>query len=42
MTILWLIFWLLSNTPPVHQWNAWLIGLIVCVVIDLTGSKSVL
>jgi hypothetical protein len=37
MTFLWLIIWLLSNTPQLHQWNKWLIGLLVCLAIDALG-----
>lgn len=40
MTFLWFIFWLLSGTPQLHQWNAWLIALIVCIVLDVTGGGS--
>jgi hypothetical protein len=34
MTFLWLIVWLIGDTPPLHQWNVWLVSLIICVVID--------
>jgi hypothetical protein len=40
MTIIWLIVWLVSGTPPLHQWNAWLVSLIVVLVLDLTGGSS--
>lgn len=40
MTFLWLIVWLIQDTPALHQWNNWLIALIVCVVIDLVGGGS--
>jgi hypothetical protein len=36
--LLWLIVWLVSGTPPLHEWNGWLISLIVCAVFDLGGS----
>lgn len=41
MTFLWLIVWLLSDTPDLvgaEADQAWLVGLIVCVLIDV-GSK---
>lgn len=38
MTLLWLIAWLVMGLPPVHRWNAALVSLVVCVVIDLTAS----
>lgn len=34
-TIIWLIVWLIYETPQLEQWNNWLIALIVCVVIDV-------
>lgn len=40
MTVIWLIVWLLYNTPALHQWNNWLIALIVCVAIDILGGGS--
>lgn len=42
MTFLWLIFWLIEGTPALHPWNAWLVGLVVCVVIDVLGSHRVI
>ena len=45
MTVLWLIVWLVSNTPqvqfkgePIAEWNNWAIALAVCLVIDLIGA----
>lgn len=37
MTVFWLIIWLLSGTPNVQfsPANAWAIGLIVCLIIDV-------
>ena len=35
MTILWLFVWVLSNAPAVTTWNRWLVGLLVCVAIDV-------
>lgn len=40
MTLLWLLVWLCYNTPALHQWNNWLIALIVCVICDLTAGGS--
>lgn len=36
MTLIWLLVWLFSDTPPVEPWNAWLVALIVCAFVDLT------
>lgn len=41
MTFWWFIAWLLSSTPALHQWNAWLVALIVCAVIDVLGALKV-
>lgn len=38
MTTLWLIVWLLSETPEISvfgSWNAWGVALVVCITIDL-------
>lgn len=40
MTFLWLILWLLSDTPKIEQWNNWAIALIVCVIIDFMGGSE--
>lgn len=45
ITVLWLIVWLIAETPTVsfQPTNDWAIGLIVCIVLDLIsafGSKS--
>jgi hypothetical protein len=40
MTVIWLIVWLIVQTPDVAvfgPWNNWGIALGVCVVIDLLG-----
>jgi hypothetical protein len=40
MTVLWLIIWVLSHTPPVqiiNNWNNWGIALAICLVIDILG-----
>lgn len=43
MTIIWLIVWLISNTPNVEWfsggWNDWGIALAVCLAIDIFGSS---
>lgn len=40
MTVLWFFCWLMSNTPKLHEWNNWLLALIVCIIIDLSeGSR---
>lgn len=40
MTVIWLIVWLCSSTPSVHAWNAWLISLLICAFLDLTGARA--
>lgn len=40
MTLIWLLVWLIEGTPYLHEWNAWLVSLIVCLLIDLTGGKA--
>lgn len=37
MTLIWLIVWLCSSTPPLalEMWNAWLIALCVCAFVDV-------
>lgn len=41
MIFIWLIVWLISGTPPLHHWNAWVISLIVCAIISFyTISKD--
>lgn len=45
MTFLWLIVWLLKDTPSVDfsgEWNNWAIALVVCAVIDLVGTRRIL
>lgn len=43
MTFIWLIVWLLSNTPNVDVlgggWNDWGIALAVCLAIDIFGGS---
>jgi hypothetical protein len=43
MTFLWLLAWLLSESPHVeilHSWNDWGIALAVCIAIDVLGAIS--
>lgn len=35
MTFFWLVAWLIMGLPPLERWNAALVSLCVCVVIDL-------
>lgn len=37
MSFIWLIVWLLSGTPHLEHWNAWVVGIIVCGAIDVLG-----
>ena len=40
MTLLWLIVWVLSGVPEVGHWNAWMIALGVCLLIDILGIRE--
>lgn len=43
MTLLWLGVWLLQGTPQLHQWNNWLVSLIIVLVVDAVeggGSRA--
>jgi len=40
MTFFWLIAWLIMGLPPLHRWNAALVSLCVCVVIDILTMRS--
>lgn len=44
MTFFWFLVWLLSDTPSFeftfNSPSPWFIGLIVCVAIDLMGSRA--
>lgn len=40
MTIIWLIVWFIKDTPELHQWNTWLITLIICLALDIFGGGS--
>lgn len=34
-TALWLFVWLCAGVPAIHRWDGWMIGVIVCVIIDI-------
>lgn len=34
MTFLWLLAWGMMGLPPVHRWDAALVSLIICLVLD--------
>jgi hypothetical protein len=41
MTIIWLVVWLIKDTPDVASWgpwNNWGIALFICLAIDLIGA----
>jgi hypothetical protein len=41
MTVIWLIVWLVQDTPEVHSWgpwNSWGTALFICLAIDLMGA----
>lgn len=45
MTFIWFIVWLLSHTPTIaftgpHAWNSWTIALVICVLLDLMGTRA--
>lgn len=43
MTFIWLIVWLVKDTPSIDtsgDWNNWAIALVVCIAIDLLGGKA--
>ena len=40
ITLIWLIVWLVQGTPTVEPWNAWLVSLLVCIIIDLLDLKG--
>jgi hypothetical protein len=40
MTFIWLVVWLIAQTPSVAAfgpWNNWGMALVVCLAIDLLG-----
>ena len=43
MTVIWLIVWLVFQTPRVQMfdaWNDWGIALAVCLAIDFMGALA--
>jgi hypothetical protein len=41
MTVIWLVVWLIAETPHVASWgpwNSWGVALFVCLAIDLLGA----
>jgi Mg2+-importing ATPase len=41
MTVIWLVVWLIKDTPEVASWgpwNSWGIALFVCLAVDLIGA----
>lgn len=41
MTVIWLIVWLVKDTPEVQSWgpwNNWGTALFVCLALDLIGA----
>lgn len=40
MTFIWLIVWLIQGTPALHQWNAWLVSLLICLALDIFGGSN--
>ena len=38
MTDIWLILWIVSGTPDVHEWNGWAVWLAISVVADFLGG----
>lgn len=38
MSVIWLVVWLIKDTPQLHQWNNWAIALAICLAIDLLGA----
>ena len=40
MTFFWLIAWLVMGLPALHRWNAPLVSLCICVVIDVLTTMS--
>lgn len=33
MILPWLIIWLAEGAPALHEWNGWLVSLIICAVL---------
>lgn len=40
MIFIWLLLWWMHHFPALHQWNEWLVGLIVCAALDVLGGRS--
>ncbi len=40
MTLIWLLVWLIKGTPALHEWNAWLVSLIIMLAFDFLGGGS--
>ena len=41
MLVIWLIVWLVKDTPHVDfsgEWNNWAIALVICGALDLCGG----
>lgn len=41
MTVIWLLGWLINETPDVASWgpwNSWGVALFVCLAVDLIGA----
>lgn len=32
MIVPWLIIWAVSGAPALHEWNGWLVSLIICAI----------
>jgi hypothetical protein len=43
MTVIWLLVWLVKDTPDVASWgpwNSWGVALFVCLAVDLIGAMG--
>jgi hypothetical protein len=43
MTVIWLLVWLVKDTPDVASWgpwNSWGVALFVCLAVDLIGATG--
>lgn len=39
---IWLFVWLVNHHPSLHDWNVWVVSLLVCGAIDMlayTGAR---
>jgi hypothetical protein len=42
VTFFWLLFWVCSGAPDLHQWNGWAVALVVCALVDIfSGTETV-